>query len=119
MCKPRNKGKGKKSQNEKAESEDSERDGNKRMHGSFLQSYSVNGLERHFLRKHLADWVNHLPSAFHLQAVVNDSGKRIFNLEPSGCAFFAAPLERTVRHGLWLKGMSGGTWPGDFPAHFC
>ena len=58
-------------QNEQAESEaDSERDGNKRMHGSFLQRYRLNGLERHFLRKLLADLVNHLSSAFHLQAVV-------------------------------------------------
>ena len=71
MCKPRkNKGKGK-NQNEQAESEaDSEHDGNKRMHGFFLQKYRLDGLERHFLRKHLADLVNHLSSAFHLQAVV-------------------------------------------------
>jgi hypothetical protein len=65
MCKYR------KSQNEQAESEaDTERDGNKRMHGSFLQKYRLDGLERHFLRKLLADLVNHLSSAFHLQAVV-------------------------------------------------
>ena len=73
MSKPRkSKGKGKsKSKNEQAEPEaDSKCDGIKRMHGSLLQRYHLDGLERHFPRKLLADLVHHLSSVFHLQAVV-------------------------------------------------